>query len=350
MRRATAAGVLVAALALSLAPASPAPASQSFFGVVPQAPLEAGDVARIDRAGLALRVVVPWSEVEPEPGVFDFSTTDRVVGAAALRGVRVLPQVGGAMPSWLTADPARAPVGKRALGAWKVFLRRLVARYGPGGMVQAQGGRPVRRWQIWNEPNLRLYWKHPAPAAYAKLLQASATAIRGADPGAVIVAAAVAPIEHSMRPWEFLRRLYRVPGIKRYFDVAALHPYSASWWGVVYLVRRIRRVMGEAGDGRTPLLLTELGVASDSTRPTAANLGPLGQARFLETSFSGLYANRGRWRIGGVYWYAWKDSSYADEHCGFCQYSGLLDAAGDPKPSWKALMRVLAGVEAGTVR
>jgi len=350
-RAARSAVAVVALLALTLPPtASSAVGGNGFFGVVPQTPLGAGDLARIDRAGLALRVVVPWFEVEPEPGVFDFTGTDRVVGEAARRGIRVLPQVGGSMPSWLAADPARPPTGGRALRAWGIFLRQLVLRYGPGGTLAAQGGLPVRRWQIWNEPNMPLYWKHPAPVAYAKLLHISAAAIRGADPRATIVAAAVAPIEHTIRPWEFLRRLYRVPGVKRDFDVAALHPYAVSWEGIEALVRLTRRVMAEAGDRRTPLLLTELGVASDATEPTAANRGPLGQARFLQASFSRLYANRYRWRIGGVYWYSWKDGAYADDRCGFCQYSGLLDESGDPKPAWWALKRVLARFGSGAVR
>lgn len=355
MRRGTAGATLAVVLALGsvLSPASASSAQwpQRFFGVVPQTPLEAADLDRIGRFGLGLRVVVSWSQVEPEEGVYDFSETDRVIGGAARRGIAVLPQVGG-IPPWLSADPAAAPLGTRASGAWRDFLRQLIGRYGPGGDLwkTEDGARPIRRWQIWNEPNFPLYWRHPSPTSYAKLLHASAVAIRGADSGAVIVAAAVAPITHTMRPWEFLRRLYRVPGAKRDFDVAALHPYAASWAGVEDLIRRVRRAMASAGDGRTPLLLTELGAASGASEPTAADLGPLGQARFLDTSFSRLYSNRRRWRIGGVYWYAWKDSTFVDDHCSFCEHAGLFDSEGRAKPSWFALTRVLARFEAGGFR
>lgn len=343
--------VLVLVAGLAAASVSRARAPEGFFGVVPQAPLESRDLGRIDRAELSLRIVVPWSQVEPQDGAFDFAETDRVIGGAVRRGIRVLVQVGG-VPSWVSRDPAAAPVDASARNEWKEFLRRLVGRYGPRGELWGDevGIRPVRRWQIWNEPNFPLYWRHPSPAAYAKLLHASAQAIKTVDPGAVIVAAAVAPIEHTMRPWEYLRRLYRVPGVKRDFDLAALHPYAASWRGIVLLVRRTRRVMAEAGDGRTRLLLTELGVASDATEPTAANLGPIGQARFLESSFGGLYSHRRAWRVGGVYWYSWKDGTYADDHCSFCQYSGLLDGAGDPKPAWTAMKRVLARFGVSRVR
>ncbi len=353
MRRGTAGAVLAVALvsAAALLPASASAARQgSFFGVVPQAPLGNGDLARIASSGLALRLVVPWSQVEPADGVFDFSETDRVIGGAARRGIAVLPQVGG-IPPWLSADPAAAPLAPRASAAWSDFLRQLVRRYGPGGEPwNAEAGSvPVRRWQIWNEPNFPLYWRRPSPASYAKLLHASAAAIRGVDPGATIVAAAVAPITRTMRPWEYLRRLYRVPGVKHDFDVAALHPYAASWPGVAGLVKRVRRVMATAGDRRKPLLLTEIGVASGGEQ-TAANPGPLGQARFLDTTFSRLYANRHRWRIGGVYWYAWKDGTFVDDHCSFCEYAGLFDGEGRAKPSWFALKGVLARFAPGGFR
>jgi hypothetical protein len=334
---------MAVAMVLLTAPvASAARAPAGFFGVVPQASLASPDFARLGDLGLSLRLPVAWYRVEPEPGVFDFGALDREIGEAARRGIRVLPQVGGT-PSWLAASPARAPLGRDGLAAWRSFLRRLVLRYGPGGELWVGGGGalPVRRWQIWNEPNFPLYWRHPSPRGYAKLLHASAAAIRGADPDAVIVAAGVAPIERAMLPWEFLRRLYRVPGAKRDFDVAALHPYSASWRGVEAEVRKTRQVMARAGEGREPLLVTEIGVASDAKSPTGFDLGPEGQARFLRQAFARLAAERRRWHIGGVYWFTWEDGTAPDSSCSFCEYAGLFDVDEKPKPAWWALRQIV---------
>lgn len=339
------------ATAVLIALASPALASArvpaGFFGIVPQAPLAASDLEQIGDAGLSLRLPVTWYGVEPERGKFDFAELDRVIGEAAADGIRVMPQLGGT-PPWLASSPARPPLGEVGIAAWKGFVHKLVARYGSGGSFwrgRAQA-RPVRRWQIWNEPNFRIFWQpRPSPKGYARLLHASATTIRAVDPKALIVAAAVAPIERAIWPWEFLRRLYAVPGARQDFDVAALHPYSPSVYGLAYQVREVRRVMAEAGDARTPLVLSEVGVASGGEVPNPMDRGLAGQARFLEDALVRLVEQRRNWRIAGVYWFAWKDGTAPDPNCIFCEYAGLFDAAGDPKPAWWAFRRTIRGAE-----
>jgi hypothetical protein len=325
---------------------------RGFFGVVPQAPLESADFDQLAGVGLCLRLPVRWYEVEPRQGEYDFSGLDALFAAAAAHRIRILPQLGGS-PSWVASDPARAPLGAAGLAAWRGFTREMVSRYGPGG--DFWNGReqrePVHAWQIWNEPNFVLFWRpHPSPRGYARLLHAGAQAIRGIDPGARIVAAGLAPIEHSPWPWEFLRRLYQVPGVKRDFDVAALHPYSPSLRGLEYEVRRTRRVMARAGDGAKPLLLTEVGVASGGQVPNPMDRGARGQALYLERTFSRLAAMRHRWRIAGAYWFSWQDAPAADPNCVFCQFAGLFDAHHDPKPAWQALRRTVLSLSAGGVR
>jgi hypothetical protein len=348
-------GAALGATAVLIALASPALASArvpaGFFGIVPQAPLAASDLEQIGDAGLSLRLPVTWYGVEPERGKFDFAELDRVIGEAAADGIRVMPQLGGT-PSWLASSPARPPLGEAGIAAWKGFVHKLVARYGSGGSFwrgRAQA-RPVRRWQIWNEPNFNIYWRPASPAGYAQLLRAGARMIRAADPRAQVVAAAVAPIEQAIKPWVFLERLYRIPGFRHDFDFAALNPYGSSVAGVEYEIRRVRRVMARAGDGRKPLLLTEVGVASGGQRPSPFDRGRQGQARFLEGVFTRLAAKREYWRLGGVYWFTWRDGTADDPTCIFCEYAGLFDAGGEPKPAWWALRRSLARVGAGPVR
>jgi hypothetical protein len=339
-----------ALLALTAPPAQ-ARAPQAFFGVVPQAPLEAADWSRLGRAGLGVRLPVRWYEVEPRPGEFDFTALDAAMAAAAARGVRVMPQVGGS-PDWVTSDPARPPLGRANLDAWGGFLRQLVRRYGPrGSFWRETGGRraAIHRWQIWNEPNFPAFWANPSVAAYVRLLRASADSIRAADPAATIVAAGLAPIEGQPPPWDFLREMYRVPGARAAFDVVALHPYTTSLAGLEYEIRLTRQAMAAAGDGRTPLLISEIGVASDARIRTPFDRGPRGQARFLERAFSRLASQQRSWRLAGAYWFAWRDAG-SDPICAFCEFAGLLDKSGDPKPAWGVLRRVLFRFESGAFR
>jgi polysaccharide biosynthesis protein PslG len=341
---AAAAPILAAAtccgFGVATASAEPPP---SFFGVVSQASPTAADLARMQGVVGTLRIPVYWSRIEPSPGAYEFAALDAEVAAAAEHGIEIQPVVYGT-PAWLSADPARPPLGRRASGAWAKFLRVLVQRYGSGGEFWRGRSRrlPIRLWQVWNEPNFVVFWKPwPRPAAYARLLRVSADAIRGADRRAKVVLAGVAPVGAGLKTWAFLRRLFRVPGIRRDFDYVALHPYSANLPELDYQVRKVRGAMAGAGLGSVPLLVTELGVASWGSHPSAFVEGPVGQANFLEAAYERLIQMRRRWHVAGVDWYAWRDQSLADPACSFCQGAGLLGLDGKPKAAWWAYRRTV---------
>jgi hypothetical protein len=346
------AALVLSALALALPAGAGAAVPRSFFGVVPQAPPSSADFDRMRGVVGTLRVPVEWFRVEGRPRSYDFNGLDQVIGGAAEAGVRVLPFVYGS-PRWLTGDPARPPLRTAAARrAWTAMLRRLVRRYGPGGgFWRGRRSRlPIRDWQIWNEPNYLLFWRpRPTPRGYARLLHLSATTIRALDPGATILAAGVAPVEAGITPWAFLRQLYEVPGVRRDFDVVALHPYAPYIAWVEAQIRFVRRVMAEAGDGRKPLQLTELGVASAATFRNPFDKGRAGQAAFLRRAFRLALRNRRRWRLAGLDWFTWQDANAADPHCVFCQYGGLFDASGVAKPAWWAFRRAVGAPGAAAV-
>jgi polysaccharide biosynthesis protein PslG len=335
---------LLSALALVIPAAAHGSAPREFFGVVPQSPPSADDFDRMGGVIGTLRVPVEWFRVESRPHVYDFEDLDRVIGEAADAGIRVLPFVYGS-PTWLTGDPARPPLASAtARRAWTALLCRLVRRYGAGGSFWR--GRvaplPIRRWQIWNEPNYRLFWRpRPSPRGYARLLRASAQVIRRLEPSAKILTAGVAPVEAGITPWSFLRRMYAAPDVARYFDVVALHPYAPYVEWVDREIRFVRRVMVEAGDGSTSLQLTELGVASDGVFPNSFDKGPMGQAEFLREAYRLVLHNRRRWHVSGLDWFTWRDAASSDPHCVFCEYGGLLADEGAPKPAWWAFRHVV---------
>ena len=339
-----AAAVAAVLSALALPGAATAQVPAGFFGVVPQGPVSEADLDRMEGTVETLRVPVEWFAVEARRGVADFAALDRLLGATAERGIRVLPVVSGT-PAWLRPSPALPPLGATGLRAYAGFLRALVRRYGAGGRFW--DGRavrlPVRAWQVWNEPNFPAFWRpKPSPWGYAKLLRVAAAAIRGADPKARVVLAGVAPIVGSMKPWTFLRRLYAVPGVSRWFDVAAVHPYSVTLRGTVAQIILARRAMVAAGDARTPLVVGELAVASRGSEPTSFVRGEAEQAAYLAAAFDLLTRGRGRWRLAGLYWYGWQDSDRADAFCAFCEGSGLMRLDGTAKPAWAAYRAAVA--------
>lgn len=335
-------GTLLAALLLFAVGGAARPAvgraavPAGFFGTVSQGPLEVGELARLEGVSGTVRIAVVWAECEPSPGVYEFAGLDAEIGAAAEHGIRVQPFVYGT-PAAYSSDLMRPPLGGAARVAWRRFLAALVDRYGSRGDFWVGRPRrvPVRIWQVWNEPNFSVFWHpHPDPAAYARLLAASAPAIRDADPRARVALAGVAPVGDGLPTWVFLRRLFRVHGVRRNFDLVSLHPYSASLRQLNYAVGKVRRVMAQAGLAATPLLISELGVASTGNPSSVFVKGVAGQAQFLGQAFTRLLQMRHRWRIAGVDWFSLQDNAHFDPYCSFCQGSGLFGLDGSPKPSW----------------
>lgn len=308
-----------------------------------------GAVMAVSGVG-SVRLAVYWSDAQPTRGVpADLSATDRVVLAAARYGITVLPVVLRA-PPWArttASDPASPP---RRNTDYQDFLTVLVRRYGPNGSLWAAHPEvrrvPVRRWQVWNEPDIPRYWS-PArsrtawAAPYVRLLRAARSALKRADSGCSVVAAGL-----TNRSWVDLRRLYAA-GARGLFDEAAIHPFSRRVSNVVKLVSLARREMSRAHDARRPLALTEVSWSSGRGQSTL-NYGwettEGGQADRVRQALTALAKVRVRDRLTSVYWYTWL--SPAPGGRASFDYGGLrrLDDDGDivDKPALTAYRETVA--------
>ncbi len=270
----------------------------------------------------SVRTAFYWPHAQPQRGVApDLSRFDAVVLSAAGRGLRVLPIVTGT-PGWAGRQRGDETSPPRDARLYADFLRSLVARYGRQGTLWAEhpevAARPIRAWQIWNEPNLTRYWaRQPFARSYVKLLRAAHGALRAADPGAKVILAGL-PNES----WIALRKVYKAGG-KRYFDAVALHPYTGKPRNVVRLAEFARREMRRFKDGRTPIWITELSwpAAKGKTKNTTGfETTDKGQASRLREGIRLLARARKRLRIERVFWYTWL--SQEDSPNSF-DYSGL---------------------------
>jgi hypothetical protein len=328
--------VLLALLLALLAPGGAAAAARQvprgWLGVVADGPLNLPDYAQADAewdrmAGAGaetVRAAVYWSQIQPGSAAdLDLSAPDRMVGAAARRGLTVLPVLQGT-PAWAAerpGDPASAP---RDPEDFARLVSVLVSRYGPSGSLWRDHPElprlPIRAWQIWNEPNLTRYWNHaPWAPAYVALLKRADAALKTADPGARTVLAGL-PNES----WKALATLYRA-GARGAFDVVALHPYTGEPRNVVRLVEYARREMRRRGDGRVPIWVTELSWPAAQGRTVAQHGGfettERGQARKLATALPLLVDARRSLGIGRVYWYTWISAEGVTDSA--FDYSGL---------------------------
>ena len=306
--------LLLVVLALaSAAPASAASVPPTFFGskadgILADPAAFAREAPVMVQAGVrSVRLSVYWSLIQPEPGPPGFATLDAHVAAAAQSGLELLPVVQGA-PDWAADDRSNPFSSPRDPRDFATFMRVLIARYGPQGSLWAERPdlprRPLRAWQIYNEPNLERYWSaQPYPRPYRRVLCAAYRAIHQADRGAKVVMAGLANDS-----WRAMRRLHDA-GVRGCYDVAAVHPFSARPSNSLKITRLNRQVIDRFGGRRKPIWLTELTWPSAQGQLRDNLVGwettPSGQAERLRLAY-GLYVrNASRLRLQRIYWHTW---------------------------------------------
>ena len=333
---------LVACLCLAGPAAAQRPAPVGFIGMAPQTALTDQDMDRMDQARIrSIRLPLPWFEIAKRPpGVAkrNWSGFDHSVALAAEYGMTVLPFAWGT-PPWIARNPRREPMfSARARTSWARFLRAAALRYGPGGAFWADHPQlprlPIRRWQMWNEPNIISFSLNPSPRRWAGLMKLSAQAIHSVNPSAQILSSGFfgRPLQSpNIQPALFLSEALQGTGLRHFIDGIAVHPYVPRARGVPATIRPLRRVLRDFGIARMPLWITEMGWGSDAFE-SQWERGWRGQARELHVAMRILTRNRFRWRIPRAYWYSWIDAPV----CQFCDSSGLFTDKGFAKPSWYA--------------
>jgi hypothetical protein len=265
----------------------------------------------------------------------NFEAADRIVAAAAKRHLTVLPVILGA-PGWAALRPSDVASPPRGTRRYARFLRAVALRYGPKGAFWAAHpelpARPIRRWQIWNEPNITAYWStQPFVRAYVALLRAANRSLKAVDPDAQIVLAGMPNTS-----WRALEEIYRAGG-RRWFDIGAVHPYTYYVRNVIKLVRLNRIVMARHGDARKPLIVSEITWSSGRSHVrddgSFRTLTERGQAARLGEGLRALAGVRRRYRIAQVYWYTWLSPPIGDSRNAF-DYAGLrrLASRGGKRP------------------
>lgn len=310
---------VLAILAVCLAGLLPAAAQgavpRAFFGVMVNGPaldrsVDLDAQARIMRAhGVgSWRIELAWDLIEPHEGRFTWRETDRQVRAAARAGIDIL-AIAHRSPPWLTGDldPFMPPDPKR----FGRFCAALVGRYGPrGSFWRAHPDvprRPIRAWQVWNEPDqanfLVLRKRKHYPRVYARMLRASYTAIKRADRRSTVVMAGM-----TRDSWNHIAKVLAVKGPRLRFDGAAVHPYTATPEKVLRIIALARKVLDRDGRRRTPIWVTEMTWTSSMARLPINNgwaRTPAGQARALRATYRLLLERRTELLVQRAYWYTW---------------------------------------------
>jgi hypothetical protein len=357
---------LIALLALLATLAVPAVAgaaknSQVFMGMNPggldYTNPDSGLAAIRKRGAGTVRVTFYWRMIQPSsPSSGDWTEADAFVASATRRGLVVLPVIMGT-PAWASTDPSKPYAPPKDPTAYGRFAGLLAARYGPGGTFWAQNPslpvRPIRYWQIWNEPagylgfgDLSFGWQgdlSTAKTVYKSMLKSARSEIKKVDKGSKIVLAGFYG-----QVWRTMKQAYQA-GYRKLFDVVAIHPYNRTVSNVEKTLLKVRAVMAKYGDRKKPMMLTEFGWSSSKGRITDESLGlgyieksEKGQASVLSSVYKKFYADRGKLRLLAAYWFTWStpDTGNQDPF----DYVGInrlnSDGSLTPKPAAKAYQKV----------
>jgi hypothetical protein len=130
---------------------------------------------------------VRWTDIEAQPGQYDWGALDVTFQLASEYGTRVLVSVVTA-PDW--AREPGAPLDKVGPPAdpqtYVSFVSALLSRY-PG---------KIHAVEVWNEMNIDREWASTSglnPAKYVALLRAAYTAIKAIDPNIIVISGALSP-------------------------------------------------------------------------------------------------------------------------------------------------------------
>ena len=158
-----------------------------------------------------------WARTEKEPGQYDFAWLDDVADSLLAEGVAPWFSISYGNSLYTPDAPNWSAVGwapifaEEPKAAWLRYTRTISKRYADR----------VTHWEIWNEPNIRVFWQPNKPSAkdYTELVKITAEEIRRNVPGAVIIGGALAGM-----PTAYLDECLEL-GLADLVDRISYHPY-----------------------------------------------------------------------------------------------------------------------------
>ena len=174
-----------------------------------------------------IRLPIPWSVIagarpanptDPDDPHYAWGRVDSRLSPVFNHGLTPIIAV-FAPPGWshagsrLTTNP----------GDFGDFMKAFARRYSGGSHPR------VRYWQIWNEPNLRMFLDDSA-ARYRALVNAGYSAVKSVHSDNVVIAGGLAPFsdpenKYGIAPLPYMRSVLKA---KVSFDIWSHHPYTSG--------------------------------------------------------------------------------------------------------------------------
>ncbi len=301
------------------------------------------EAGRMARSGVeTVRMMFEWGRLEPTEGHFDFSSTDQVARVLAKHRISLLPTVMFS-PRWASSQPSRPDfyswpdTSAQGIARYDALLRALIGRYGPNGSFwKANRGVPkmaIRYWQIWNEPDFRVFWGPPNYAqTYVKLLKSAYRTVHKADRGAKVVMAGLANGGAPYLSWTALDLFYK-QGVRRYYDILALHPFGVNFVDVKFILDQINKVLRRYRDTHRRIWFTEFFYSAAKGKGARPVIGlevtTAQQKKYLAQAYTYFGTHRSL-RIDRIYWEPWESTYNNSVDAGqpAFNYAGMVAPSG----------------------
>lgn len=264
----------------------------------------------------SMRIDISWAVDEATKGTYDWSTTDSLVTKILAHQMSVLGMIYDT-PTWLSGstNPHTPPSDPAKFAAFAAATAKHYL-----GQISA--------WEIWNEPNLSVFWTTGRDAAaYTGLLKAVYPAIKAVNPNAVVITGGLSPEPGTGLPGAvaYLAAMYAA-GAAGYFDAVGLHPYYYPYVPIIDDIAAAHALMVAHGDGNKQIWMTELG-APTGTASNAVTEKKQALAIGKIVDFARQYSY-----IGPIYMYSLLDTGtdLADPEDNF----GLLHTDFTAKLAW----------------
>jgi hypothetical protein len=276
-------GAAVNTTTTALVPASPDRLASSNYGMsifIWNNPTTTGrDLATLQVADFGWqKTLFKWREMNPDPGVYNFNESDRVVSASNQAHIKIIARI-DFQPWWTRSDQTYANARPDNLQWYSDFVGVFAERYKTGSRFGH-----VDAIEVWNEPNLKREWGgtiSPQSAAdYVHMLQLTYATVKFTDPTMRVISAGLSPTgayDGTAAPDDqYLQWMYNA-GFSGSYDVLGLNanaqvadptaaPGSVGGFadGSFYFrrIEQLRAIEVRNGD-TSPVWLMEFGWTSD---------------------------------------------------------------------------------------
>jgi hypothetical protein len=185
------------------------------------------------------RVQTGWCRCETTKGKYDFAWLDEVVDSLLAQGIQPWFNLGFGNPLYTPESHTPFAVGyaplftPEARAGWTAFVEAVAKHF---------AGR-VTHWEIWNEPNIKPFWRpgEPAAAEYMDMVKLTAPLLRRWVPNSTLIGFGLAG--SAVTKYVPYVEQCLDAGIGDYVDVISHHPYSDNPDAGDDFVAQVRKVL-----------------------------------------------------------------------------------------------------------